>query len=698
MSAAERKKKEMEKRKEKGTYENYLTKQRERMRLKRQSEKEAHQNIAEKDLTQLQAVRRAKERERKARYRASKKQIITPPLSSSPSQGAYSTKASYGKAIARIKRNLPGSPRKKRAVIKHLAFEQLKVKPFFNKRKTACTGLSKETKASIINFYEADHISRQAPGRRDVVTTRDEHGKHKVQKRHLTMGVMEAYALWKEENPDKDVGKSTFAKLRPPHVLLTSELPRNVCVCIHHENLILLLERLHKFDTIFPKYHSNLPLSWVCDDLTDDCWFNRCQSCKDSKLFLSVYPPPQSLSNEDEDSEDVINWYQWGKCLNDQGKSRLEKILKEGSIEMLYGMLVDMIPFFTQHHFIKQKQANRYKDLKERLPSNLSTGILQIDFAENYTTQWQDEVQSAHWCKTQITLMTAVHWQGNDCKSAVVVSDNTDHTKDSIVVFLAHLIKSLVSSDVKYLHIWSDGTSSQFKNRYMAAILPDFETRFHLKIIWNFFATSHGKGPVDGIGGTVKRQVATRVYQRRAVVKDAESFFKCALECCGCINVYFKSASQIADELIEFQPLFNTAPVLPGISSAHELTVADDKEIKMKSYSCEPTIPCMETNATQSIDEGLNIQIGAFVIVTYDFVVKTSLKEDSKTQRVIAIVKNIVGDQFNVIYCKALSKKRFKIMEDDVGVINKDRIVSILPCPNLRRGTYEFDKNIDIDL
>ena len=120
-------------------------------------------------------------------------------------------------------------------------------------------------------------------------------------------------------------------------------------------------------------------------------------------------------------------------------------------------------------------------------------------------------------------------------------------------MFLDHLIKSLVSSDAKILHIWSDGPLRQFKNRYMAAILPEFETRFDLKIVWNFFVTSHGKGPVDAVGGTIKGQVATRVNQRRAVVKDAESFFKCALECCQAINVYFKPATKNCSKNIRSQ-------------------------------------------------------------------------------------------------------------------------------------------------
>jgi hypothetical protein len=39
----------------------------------------------------------------------------------------------------------------------------------------------------VINFYEQDDISRQAPGRKDVVTIRSENGeKTKMQARHLT--------------------------------------------------------------------------------------------------------------------------------------------------------------------------------------------------------------------------------------------------------------------------------------------------------------------------------------------------------------------------------------------------------------------------------------------------------------------------------------------------------------------------------
>ncbi|GBM70431.1 hypothetical protein AVEN_154428-1 [Araneus ventricosus] len=52
-----------------------------------------------------------------------------------------------------------------------------------------------------------------------------------------------------------------------------------------------------------------------------------------------------------------------------------------------------------------------------------------------------------------------------------------------------------------------DGAASQFKQRYLFTNLTFMEEQYNVKVSWSFFATSHGKEAVDGIGGTVKRLV-----------------------------------------------------------------------------------------------------------------------------------------------------------------------------------------------
>lgn len=66
------------------------------------------------------------------------------------------------------------------------------------------------------------------------------------------------------------------------------------------------------------------------------------------------------------------------------------------------------------------------------------------------------------------------------------------------------------------LIIWSDGPSSEFKNKfvcYVLFMLSKIQKRFS-SFEWKYSAT--GKGVVDGIGGTSKSRVYAEVKARRA--------------------------------------------------------------------------------------------------------------------------------------------------------------------------------------
>ena len=73
---------------------------------------------------------------------------------------------------------------------------------------------------------------------------------------------------------------------------------------------------------------------------------------------------------------------------------------------------------------------------------------------------------------------------------------------------------------------------------------------------WSFFATAHGKGPVDGVGGTVKRPVWCRILQEKVVVNSAEEFYQCAKECCSNVCILFVPSSAIADIRTKLEALW----------------------------------------------------------------------------------------------------------------------------------------------
>ena len=142
----------------------------------------------------------------------------------------------YAKATARAKRMLPQTPKRRKAVCRNLYDTECDAStPTTSKERLNNSydslRLNQETVDLVHNFYERDDISRQAPGRRDVITVREGKGKKKkIQARHLTSSILETHALFCKEYPDVKVGKSKFAELRPKHVQLSSKLPHNVCL------------------------------------------------------------------------------------------------------------------------------------------------------------------------------------------------------------------------------------------------------------------------------------------------------------------------------------------------------------------------------------------------------------------------------------------------------------------------------------
>lgn len=133
-----------------------------------------------------------------------------------------------------------------------------------------------------------------------------------------------------------------------------------------------------------------------------------------------------------------------------------------------------------------------------------------------------------------------------DEKAFVLVSDNLEHGKNSVYTFMDMLIEKLVSRcmTITDLHIFSDGAASQFKSKFIMSILHVYEARYGIKIHWHFFATSHGKGVIDGIGGTVKAAVWRRARAGR-LIQTPKDFAHTAAEVCPSIEVAYVSSDEI---------------------------------------------------------------------------------------------------------------------------------------------------------
>ena len=121
-----------------------------------------------------------------------------------------------------------------------------------------------------------------------------------------------------------------------------------------------------------------------------------------------------------------------------------------------------------------------------------------MDYTENYKCFSQDEVQNVHWNQQQVAIFTSVTWFQNTKNCHAIVSDCTNHDNETSLVNLDKLVRSL-PKDVFELRVCTDGPLSQFKNRFIIAGTQKLQKIYRITIKWKYNATSHGKGPIDGL-------------------------------------------------------------------------------------------------------------------------------------------------------------------------------------------------------
>jgi hypothetical protein len=232
-----------------------------------------------------------------------------------------------------------------------------------------------------------------------------------------------------------------------------------------------------------------------------------------------------------------------------------------------------MLTPFLKHHYIKMKQSSAYQHYKAN--ASPQSALLQVDFAENFTCKHQDEIQAGHWLQSQVSIFTACLWNGGASPtSAVVVSDNLSHEKSTVLACLVQVLEVfLVSKECKNLTIFSDGPSSQMKNRFIFAALDPLRKHFDLQSLsWCFLAASHGKGPVDAVGGTAKRIVWQSLLSRRVMsVTNAAEFADVLLNSSITLKILLSTSTAESSALssLNAEELFANAPKIVNISHDH---------------------------------------------------------------------------------------------------------------------------------
>ena len=531
------------------------------------------------------AERLRKQRLRKQEYRRKMKQAalvnipVTETVLNSPAISAFSNRSIRSRSLLRAERNLPKSPRKKTEIVTALVEKfELRVKPIEN----ANLGrpkieLSDAQNKWLLNFLDRSDLSYTTPGRKDQQYVGKIDGQSQfVQKRYLLwslndiLDIINGNTLINEGDANFIERFSRKIKFHELYRFLKSHkeyvynkaIPQSSCLCEICENAVFVALALNKFLKIgseVPKDPHSIVETYSCDSSQKDCMSSDCDEC----YFTGICQGDFKENNED------VKYSCWTKK-----DGKVSKVVKIISTNEAIDLFEEHVKIFKNHIFIKRVQNRKYNDLKE----NLKEGevIIHVDYSENYQNKNQDEIQSAYFGHSTFSIFTAccyLNVYGKVInKNYIVTTEASDHSRIAahscirvIVNALRKEYPNMFCPGNSTVHIWSDGCASQFRSRFVFALMAHFDST--LNFSWYYNERHHGKGPMDGIGGTVKNVVYQHVKSKKCVIDSAKCFAEYADKTVKGISSIYMAQSEMMVEPSSVA----VAPKIPKTLGIHKV-------------------------------------------------------------------------------------------------------------------------------
>ena len=161
---------------------------------------------------------------------------------------------------------------------------------------------------------------------------------------------------------------------------------------------------------------------------------------------------------------DTVFWKEWIKT--ETGHLQIDQ--KQGCVGELKEDLFSEFSFFKEHVRIIWIPSTVFTEDKK----SSNCYVLQCEFAMAYSCDYQNEVLSALWSQKCINLFTAaLYSKSRVCQPFLIITDSQDKGKNSIFTFITALTDYIQFEKGDMLVIYTNGPSSEFKNRYIVKLV-----------------------------------------------------------------------------------------------------------------------------------------------------------------------------------------------------------------------------------
>ena len=454
----------------------------------------------------------------------------------------------------------------------------------------------------VRDFLCRDDNSRITTGKRDTITRNGV----KAQRRIMTKSMLRLHVIFTAEQPQCKMSYSLFCRLRPFYIVPPTNKDRETCLCRLHENGRMVVERMVKAN-LLPAGISTIEDAVshaVCPQPQQQCYERSCTKCANNAKDVSS------------DCTDTITWFQWAtlkeKRVIKNKTVVIQRTLKtriDGTITQLCESYQAILPKLCWHLMVLKQQWCAYQYIKD-------TGecTIIVDFSENYTTQQNRAVQSAHFgaSNNQPTLHTGVVYTRGATSSFCSISDCTRHDPAAICAHMEPVINWVKEENpgIRSIDMWSDGPVTQCRNKKHFLLFSQMKEYVNYST-WSFFEAGHGKGAVDAIGGVIKR-AADRAVNTNHQISDAQSF----IDVIGPrtkVTLFMVTADDIAAK-DAYLGRFPEIGAIKGTMKIHQMQLVAPSVLSVRNLSCFCQAPlpctCLQTRTIQFPAAGQEDEMG----------------------------------------------------------------------------------------
>lgn len=169
---------------------------------------------------------------------------------------------------------------------------------------------------------------------------------------------------------------------------------------------------------------------------------------------------------------------------------------------------------------------------------------------------------------------------------------------------------------------FSYGCTAQYKNRKHFANLCCHEIDIGMPAEWHFFATSHGNGPCDGVGGTVKCLAARASLQRPYdnQIMTAHHLFLIAQSEIPSVNFYFATTEEYQQEAALLYNRYESARTVAELR-LHCIHPISSELVEVREFSNSNSEELRVEHVLQSSAQNLSINfadIKGYITAKYD--------------------------------------------------------------------------------